>query len=217
MSKSLLLDFDGVLFANDKMNKIIEHRSTIYLNHHTKIPYKVASKINSKFYKQFGHTVNLVKELVEDSSTVTMEDFNDFVYSRKTLRSIKEELTLNDMELSRLWGYTIQEYIDSGYSVKIFSNAPLVWIEECLFTLSNDMLSFDDITCFDNLSRLKPDIHSYLETYKNENRIIFVDDSIDNLKPIQGDDVWIPVLFGNAIVSDMCFTTDNPLHLKKFI
>ena len=84
MSKTLLLDFDGVLFNNPRMNRMIQHRATIYFQHYTRVPYKVASKLNAKFYKNYGHTVTFMKDIMEYPDTVNIQDFNEFVYSAKT-------------------------------------------------------------------------------------------------------------------------------------
>lgn len=217
MSKSLLLDFDGVIFNNIRMNRIIQHRATLYLQNYTHMPYYVASKVNAKLYKKYGHTVYLMKDLIEYPENITMNDFNDYVYSSKVLDSISEEIDNDDIYTANQWSDTIQQFKDNDYKVKIFSNAPSKWIERCLNVLPGDMHSiFDDCFCFDNLESLKPTEDSYFEVYENEKKIIFVDDSIDNLKPTQEFENWYPVFFGKNTEDDI-FSTTSPIAIQHFI
>ena len=158
MSKTLLLDFDGVIFNNPRMNKMIQHRATIYFQHHTQMPYKVASKLNVKFYKNYGHTVNFIKDIIEYPESVNIQDFNEFVYSTKTLDTISKEMRQSDIHLASLWCDTIAEFRENDYQIKIFSNAPHHWIHRCLEDFPDYDLKymFDDCFCFDNLNSIKP-------------------------------------------------------------
>ena len=229
MSKTLLLDFDGVLFNNPRMNRMIQHRATIYFQHYTQVPYKVASKLNAKFYKNYGHTVTFMKDIMEYPNEVNVQDFNEFVYSTKTLDTISKEMRQSDIHLASLWGDTIAEFREHDYAIKIFSNAPQNWIHRCLEDFPDYDLKymFDDCFCFDNLNFMKPKKESYMEVYDHEEKIVFVDDSVDNLKPLfnnedHGDQacfsqcVWYPVHFGKSN-TDSLFSTTNPLTIQQFI
>ena len=68
---------------------------------------------------------------------------------------------------------------------------------------------------------------SYMEVYDHEEKIVFVDDSVDNLKPLfsnedHGDQacfsecVWYPIHFGKSN-TDSLFSTTNPLTIQQFI
>ena len=229
MSKTLLLDFDGVIFNNPRMNRMIQHRATIYFQHYTQVPYKVASKLNAKFYKNYGHTVTFMKDIMEYPNEVNVQDFNEFVYSTKTLDTISKEMRQSDIHLASLWGDTIAEFREHDYAIKIFSNAPQNWIHRCLEDFPDYDLKymFDDCFCFDNLNFMKPKKESYMEVYDHEEKIVFVDDSVDNLKPLfnnedHGDQacfsqcVWYPVHFGKSN-TDSLFSTTNPLTIQQFI
>lgn len=229
MSKTLLLDFDGVIFNNPRMNRMIQHRATIYFQHYTQVPYKVASKLNAKFYKNYGHTVTFMKDIMEYPNTVDIQDFNEFVYSTKTLDTISKEMRQSDIHLASLWCDTIAEFREHDYAIKIFSNAPQNWIHRCLEDFPDYDLKymFDDCFCFDNLNFMKPKKESYMEVYDHEEKIVFVDDSVDNLKPLfnnedHGDQacfsqcVWYPVHFGKSN-TDSLFSTTNPLTIQQFI
>ena len=217
MSKTLLLDFDGVIFNNSKMNQMIQHRATIYFQHHTRMPYHVAAKLNSKYYKPYGHTVYFMKDILEDSDSVSIKEFNEFVYSSKTLDTISKELNSNDVQMAKMWRDTIQQFKENDYFIKLFSNAPSIWIDRCLEELPYNLnYLLDDCFCFDNLENLKPNKNSYNCVHESEQKIVFVDDSVDNLKPVQHYEHWKPVHFGES-EGDIFFSTMNPLTIQHFI
>lgn len=217
MERSLLLDFDGVLINNVKMNRLIQHQATKFFSHHTKIPYDMSFKLNNKFYKHYGHTVNFVKDLVPKD--VNMLDFNEYVYSPEVLSCASDELTLYDKHKFHEWEAIINAFKSYNYDVKIFSNAPLCWIDICLSNLSVSSDVFDDVICFDNVRSLKPAEQAYHDIYKNEERIIFVDDTKENLYCLLNQPTWIPILYDteDKYQETLCDTINYPEMLLGYI
>lgn len=220
MEKSLLLDFDGVLLRNAEMNRIVQHRATKFFSYKTKIPYDISYKLNNKFYKHYGHTVNFVKDLVPQE--ISMVDFNEFVYSPELLSSIEKEITLKDKCQFVKWQTTFDIFRTYNYNVKLFSNAPLCWINACIHNLCDnhqDLSLFDEVICFDNSRALKPSEQSYEDVYKNEEKILFVDDTEENLYYLLNKPIWTPILYDekNEHSNKFFATINDPEMLLHYL
>ena len=128
---------------------------------------------------------------------------------------VQQEITPFEKNEFLKWKSVISVFKLYDYDVKIFSNAPMTWITTCLDGLSKENDIFDDIVCYDNLISLKPDKKSYDSVYKNEKKILFVDDCEENLFKLMNDPIWIPILYQKSHIRYN--TIYNPETLIEYI
>lgn len=192
MKKTVLLDIDGVLIRDNILLNHVNNSVVRYVK--TKIPkMHNSSKVNSVLYKTYGHTaIGLEKEYGVDTT-----DFNQKVYNIYVMDHL-----YNYLDTSKKFktdATTIRHILDIGYNVELFSNSPLEW--------SNAVRNFIDQRLKTGVYE-KPKIETYLK-FDSQRDYIFVDDKLDNRRPVLFFDNWTPIHFSENVESRMVKTINS--------
>lgn len=215
MGYSVLLDFDGVLLSNKKLNEMVSSNCNRFFSKKTGLPLHEASAINKAHYKKYGHTLNLLNEKMLKDTKVFIDEFNENVYDSDTLRSIKYTLGPKDILEFEEWKRVIREL--DAESVLVYSNAPSSWLNACLNALGNATRScilFDDVVSVPerNGGLFKPSntVYDSIESTIQSEKIMFIDDSVDNLP---NREAWTNVLYGTNVHSPHYVSAKTPSEL----
>jgi phosphoserine phosphatase len=186
MTKSLVLDVDGVLVRDPLLLEHVRYNAVQYVR--AKLPdAKQPDRVNRILYKQYGHTAIGL----EKAFRINASDFNSFVYNKKLTTHLWEYLTSTEYQQD---ARVISEILDNGWDVTLFSNSPLEWTVPVL--QATDRRLKIHTTGF-----LKPDVRAYTGL-SARTRHLFVDDKRDNLRPVVGFRNWTPVHFREGIMKD---------------
>jgi len=193
MSKSLILDVDGVIIRDRLLLAHVQHNCREYVRH--KMPdCKDPGLINRTLYMAHGHTaLGLQKAHGKDTS-----DFNSFVYDKSLLNHLKEVIYgyefQNDAE-------KIYDFMQAGWTVTLFTNSPTEWVIPVARAIGDAI----NISCSEPL---KPGITAY-KRFPSDQTHIFVDDSLKNLVTARHLTNWRPVLFGSKDEETFCPVVDS--------
>lgn len=217
MGFSILIDFDGVLLNNQHLNTKISDRCDRYFSHKTGLSLQKSKQINRTYYKQYGHTLNLLNEKILKDTQVFLEDFNDYVYDTKLLREVKWDINKKDLFNFKEWAYVLSKLeADDTY---VFSNAPSIWLKECISSLeclSSSSLGLTDIISVpemnDGLFKPTPLVYDRMDTLLS-NDIVFIDDSEQNL-PIHREN-WTNVLYNENVIYSSISKDYITIHTPK--
>ena len=176
MNNKLLLDIDGVIVRDYVLLDHVKSNIIRYVS--KKLPgMKRHEKINNLLYKAYGHTaIGLQEEFGLDT-----RDFDDYVYNRYVIAHLHDYLTSNE-NFNR--DKRILREICDSHAVSFFSNAPLQW--------TNPIREAIDLRIKNTSNNLKPKLESYMKFGTHE-KIIFVDDKLENLKPTLFLENWTPI------------------------
>jgi len=191
VNMNVLLDFDGVLLQNDRINKIIKERSIQYVKHRTKLPYDNAKILNNQLYPALGHTAlilnnnhNYHHEVFEYNKQVFYDmNFQEYI-----------QPCFNDEDKNH-----IQNMLDIiecfGKKPGLFTNTPLIWVEQNLDCLG---LQIEDIfdtnmlfTSDEGFIKPKFDTYERINNYLYKQNTLFIDDSVININAITQYDNWV--------------------------
>lgn len=198
MSKSLLLDFDGVLFRNTTALKQVERRSMEFTQN--KVPGFVETP--SLNYHKYGHTVHMINRLRFDQRT-TLKEYNDFVFSADTMDQIFSWIDTDDLKLVDEWKMFVA---DTGMTPYVFSNAPSLWVHPLLERLHMvGMFEDDNVITSDRIDCLKPSLESFEKAIDmsatDKREVWFVDDSEYNVSTAKN--LGIPSSLFTGSISDL--------------
>ena len=212
-SKALILDVDHVVFKHERALQHVGKRATKFVQ--KQLPLKVglleAQQINQKLYQGYGHTI-LGLRAVFAKHAPSLYDFNCYVYDNDMLGYVeaikhKPEIVTYKDEVRAL----LDTAKNNEVPIFLFSNAPFIWCKLVASVMGiNDYVPEDDMfSCTHAVfqdGHLKPQDKVY-ECVKNlvqhkyrdkDMKLIYVDDSFQNLIPVIGKDAWMPVhLDGN--------------------
>lgn len=189
LSPCILLDFDGVILKNNKVDAYITKKSIEHVSVSRKISLDHATKLNKKLYPKLGHTSLINTDIHSVSKSI--KEYNNYVFDNLDYSKIDEMLTKNDKSY-------IQKIfeIQNEYSIPlgIFTNAPLSWCESILTLCDIDIYKqFDEQFLFtSDKSFVKPLQISYdtVEKYTDNKHLFFIDDKKNNIKPIENKNQW---------------------------
>jgi hypothetical protein len=207
-NKALLLNFEGTILRDKQLLARINHHTIKYIQ--TKIPHKVsyheACKLNNYINDNFTHPVHGLKAIFNPKLiNVSIYDYDEFVYTPLVISEIKE-YTTSLTSTFKLDSYDIIKLKDmcDEWNVDIFiiSNAPFNWCYPKKKGLKmNELTKYNVISndMFDITKRSYLDYHqiyNYVEliTRKDNPHCIVVDTSFNNLKTLNNDKVWTPVI-----------------------
>jgi len=183
----LLLDFDGVILRNKKLSDYQVRRSAEFVKKHVPLPFKDCYNINKQYYPEYGHTVIMVNNLF--NKRTTLEEYNEFVYNKKQLAGLV--LDPPSFEHGNAFNMFANE------NTYIFSNAPEEWVGHFSEMLE---LNIKNCICPRTLEDLKPlpRVYSALNARFSGQKIVFVDDSKKNLRPVSNYANWKTMHFTAA-------------------
>lgn len=182
MSKTLLLDIDGVLIRNPVL---LDHvKSNIIRYVYKKLPNeKNPHKINSLLYKAYGHTaIGLNKEYGIDT-----RDFDNRVYTPRVLDHLDSFLDTREFQDD---ADIVRRILSIGcWDIELFSNSPLVWSEPVKYAIDPGRIRNSGVNS-------KPKINTYLK-FDPLRRYICVDDNVQNLIPTLFLNNWKQIHFSD--------------------
>lgn len=177
----LLLDIDGVLIRDYVLLDHVKSNIVRYVS--KKLPgMKRHQKINNLLYKAYGHTaIGLQEEFGLDT-----RDFDDYVYNRYLLAHLYDYIQ-TDEKFKR--DSIVLRHLCDVSRVTFFSNAPLDWTEPIREAIDLRITNTD--------GNLKPKFDSYLK-FGFSDKIVFVDDKIENLIPTVMLEHWTPIHYSET-------------------
>jgi FMN phosphatase YigB (HAD superfamily) len=207
--KILLLDMDGVVFRQPHVYKFVSMRVVSYVQKKLKpiltdINYHYAEQINTMLYTSYGHTLIGLNSIF--NTNIDMNEFNRAVYDDITLNYMRYfKYDPKVIEYSNEVRQTIHRCHEKDIPVYIFSNAPICWsnaiLEATDLVIEKNNILGPEHPLFDEGGQLKPMPRLYngverLLCYRHgeKSEIIFMDDSISNLRPCIHMEKWKPIL-----------------------
>jgi hypothetical protein len=184
--RTVLLDFDGVVFKNKRATDIITDKSIKFIQSKTKYNYEQAEKINKVIYPTKGHTSFAINNKKE-----TLIDYNEYVFENFDYNQLNDIVTKYDKELIQNL-VNIKKY--RGIEFILFTNAPIMW---CLHVMHSMDFKLDDLFLLDKIftsdnGLIKPMNECYDNIEKNikERKLHFIDDKMSNILPISSNNNW---------------------------
>lgn len=209
--RTLLLDFDGVLYSNKFAHRVIAERSTRYCNKFIK-SHNVAfvDNLHRHLYKTHGHTVIGLQKLGYNAH---LNEYNKDVFSNLDFMGMD-----NEFENIKEVNDTITYLKSHGINTYVFSNAPSSWTVPLMKQMK---LNIPEHNVLDILA-LKPMEETYhnIEYIFGDNHLIFVDDNMINFMPIIDRCNWTKILFApdaNMSLRDDLYVIDNIKHIKNIV
>jgi hypothetical protein len=182
----LLLDFDGIILQNPRIEKMITHKSIKFIMKKNRLSYEQSQKINDDMYPKLGHTSLLLSNTRSYQTNVV--EYNNYVFEEMDYDMlIKPLLTVDDF-------YHIQRILDCRVELGLFTNAPITWVDGilgCLGFSTEDMFNQSLLFTSDD-----GDIKPLAQTYQKVNECMlnrmttFIDDKQQNLEPAESFTNW---------------------------
>ena len=186
----ILLDFDGVIFQNQMVQSRVAEKSIKFLKAHGKFKSNDdALYFNSTRYPVFGHTALLLKD-----NPMAVSDYNASVFDADTMRTIRSWVSEYDYRRLR----KIKSCIPAGVKVHLCTNAPLMYCEAVMSSLSFPLEHFFDPECSftsdDGIVKPQTEFWSKVEShpYFSEGDIHLIDDSLTHVLSVRNRDRWVP-------------------------
>ena len=179
-SSKVIFDFDGVICKNNKLNKEVNRRSIEFVVKKTRLSYNEAKYFNNANYKEFGHTVSMLKSYGVHTN---LKEYNDYVFNDAMWYNVNKILT--DTDKKNIYSVKYFNTLIDDKSI-LFSNAPFNWCNNILSICNIDTNDiFEDIyTCDTNEEHLKPKpkLYDKIESKYKEFDLYFLDDNKHNLE-----------------------------------
>lgn len=196
MTDKILLDFDGVLFKNNRVHEYIKDKSIKFLKDNDRIQKKFphgiktnerAKKINEIGYKTMGHTSMLI-----DKSTKSVMDYNDYVFDESTLTFTRNNLDIRDFKLLDDVTHCLQR---TNKHIGLFTNTPIRYCSTILDSLLEDVDLRNELysnAFTSDIGLVKPnfkfyevvDKALYLSEHEISTEIYFIDDTFLNIAKV---------------------------------
>jgi hypothetical protein len=174
---NLLLDCDGVVVRDRLLMAHVKHNATRYVQH--KLPEcKDPADVNRVMSLVYGHTARGL----ENGFQIDASDYNAHVYDKSLMNHLADVL---EGSIFQKDAEIINEIINDGWDVTLFSNAPVEWLWPTALSIS-DLVKCKSV-------KYKPETHAY-DGFDDKNNI-YVDDSLKNLGAIRKRSNWKPIHF----------------------
>lgn len=219
MKKTLLIDFDGVIFKNKVIERKLIKRIDRYCGEVLNIKNKKISKlINRELYLGSGHTILGLKKI---GKPLNLKEFNDKIYNFD-YKELYEDITpenVRDIEnLKELYYFCQSHDID----LKIWSNSPSYWCKNFICYITSDLRHIEIHNNHNCSYLLKPerDSYTYIESILKSDLIFFVDDKLYNLLNTPDNQKWISIHFNdnfNEKVSDRFIMIKDLVDMKRIL
>ena len=175
-SGTLVLDFDGVVFRNEKANALVNYKSIKFVSKKMNTSYNYAFQVHKQNFKKSCHTVHMLNKL---GYATELDEYNTHVFNNDLWKELKTCMHYTDTQ-------NIKTIIDTNEKLEkksvLFSNAPESWCENVLHLngYSIEDLFEDTYTCT-NLDELKPNVTVYNKIESKYDKLYFIDDTEINL------------------------------------
>jgi len=206
-NKVALVDFDGVIFRNNRVHSLIKKRINSYVGKVLKSENAIAvDRVNEYLYNTYGHTLLGLERIVGKEQAGSLYQFNKFVYSdvnidRDDYYDIRREL--HD------WEVFVTKCKLNNVPIYIFSNAPKDW---CLNFIEEETISGfvgDNLPTDSELLKPEMRIFEMVDTWFSDKTIFFVDDKIHNMKYTVNNDKWVNIVFDTETSQNMLKVKDK--------
>ena len=205
----LLLDMDGVVLHQPNLHRFVAMRVGAFVRKRLDaiipgITYDQAEHINRALYTTYGHTLIGMNRVFKTETSI--QEFNSSVYDSTTLSYVHH--FQDDKEVNKR-ANEVRQVLERCHMnrmpVYIFSNAPICWSRTVLdvigLPIPTEFILGSDHPLFERGGQLKPDVGLYNEvsrlmTYRHssDHELVFVDDSLMNLRPCVNKQGWCPIL-----------------------
>jgi len=230
---AVLFDVDGVLLRNKKVLKSVENNCVKFIQKVSQGPleYNVAYHRNYMYNFYHGHTLRgLYKQYGTQYDHRITDLFINEVYDKTVYSELNEHLESKEFKEESKPIMEICELCkENDVPVFIFSNAPYDWCKRIAISLEEGTTFFEHIYSCEHYSMyphsLKPDELVYknvefdikMNNY-NVNELVFIDDSLMNLQPVNYNRLWKPVLLDPSNRTNGSIQSiNNILEFKKMI
>lgn len=186
---ALLLDFDGVIIRNHRVQRYVGNTCTRYLAREAGIRFPEAARINRIKYPKYGHSSYILS--YDYKVPCSIAAFNVGVYKHLIDPSVVQRLlTPEDRTYALSLLNMLRKHGWMPDSTFIFTNAMDSWCLDVLNLLNLDLKAFTNhgILSSNALGALKPTPHAYKEAeflvsslLPNADHFVFVDDHEGNL------------------------------------
>ena len=187
----VLLDFDGIVYKNDRMNEHINRKSTEFIQQKFHINPLEALTLNVNGYKSKGHT-----SLLLSNHKNALQDYNHFVFDNINYEEFVDEDNIEHVK--KLLNIKHNRML----SYYLCTNAPLKYCEGIMNALNVPFENFFDLNhvfTSDTIHSVKPTLTYYNQVesdmneiidYKSRDKLHFIDDSFVNIKHILTNPKW---------------------------
>jgi len=217
---ALLFDIDGVVVRNQNLLGKVSNRCMNFIKLiHTKDLYPFeAQSYNEKLYKTYGHSLkgwfvdNNIPIMADPSQSIEslyktqlVNMFNRYVYDDAIIMELETYLYSKEFKEAN-YDFVVCQNTCAAKDIPLYlySNAPFVWcsfVANVLNISEAHIYSSDHALLYPQML-YKPDIQSYnnvsydiLEQNKDVSHLVFIDDTLRNLKPIAENSTWTPLLY----------------------
>lgn len=201
MNKAILLDFDGVIVRNRRIDRAVANACVRSVARVAGVSFQEARRANRQLYPSVcGHSSEVLRRAYGVACDV--EAFNRLVYEEfMDYRSVERMLTSKDRRHADRVASAIQAW--GPERTFVFSNAPVVWCERLadMFGVGG-VLSAERMACSDATGALKPRAEAYEEAERivrevdeSLERFVLVDDAWQNVRALEGLDAWTGIHF----------------------
>lgn len=188
--KLVLIDFDGVVLKNKKSARFVKIQNKKYVAKKLDGVYN-HKQVAEELYKHHGHTTFGLNWMGIQSS---LHEYNRHIYD-----NIPNELTMTKQET-----YDFEQFMNTmnqaDIDVKLFSNAPVKWIQhfiaydQSLYAFSDHIMRFRGSRMYNNLIKPNQKIYDMINiNYCQEyNDVFFIDDKFINFKwKMNWNNIWM--------------------------
>ena len=209
MSKTLLLDFDGVILRNKIIERKISKSIDKYCGDILKIKNKkLSKKVNKELYSSSGHSLLGLRKMGVPKD---LKEFNEKIYNIDYKELFCEITDNNIKDIQKIIELKIfcQFY---NISLKIWSNSPLIWCKNFINYMTSDLEGIEIINNHNCKYLLKPekDSYEYIENRERSNVIFFVDDKLSNFLNVLNNQKWVSIYYTS---SEVCSKNCNNMWM----
>jgi FMN phosphatase YigB (HAD superfamily) len=193
-AKTLLIDFDGVVFKNVEVAEAIKRKSIRYVAERKNQNLRTAKVTNRRGYQTLGHTCRIV-------SDEHVLDYNRYVFDADMDEVIKQSVNDHDVRLVEdIFNIKQRRELD----LVLCTNAPNMYCQSVLSSLGMPIDTFFDTRFrFTSDTGLVKPLRAYYTHVENTLDAVdapyqFIDDSIVNIVPIAHDPRWNACVINNT-------------------
>ena len=196
--RTVLLDFDGVVFANKRVSEHVVDRSIEWISKTMRISRKEAVRLNRVTYKSQGHSSLVQHSNIKEGR---LRSYNEFVFDDHFLDEIIPKC-IDERDVSHTT-HLVEIANSRGLRYALCTNAPRRYCERVLTSQGfafADVFREDLVFSSDITDAVKPReaFYEFVNDHlKEEQSIHFLDDSLVNVVAANGYQTWTPILVGD--------------------
>lgn len=142
MAQRILIDFDGVLFKNDRVSRLVRDRSIDFVQKSLNVSRREAERVNATWYPLHGHTALVIRH--EPDTRKTVRRYNRYVFDEALFESVSE--CIDDFDRYHLERIACVLQRRGTKNVHLCTNAPFMYCEQVLQELGYSTSDLFDST-----------------------------------------------------------------------